>query len=200
MEFARVFEVKLFHQFDHRYATYERVGSDEFECSPLTTSDHATGVLAAPRFWAKHSEVIRRLESSDWSRRYLLGYRDITNATNERTCIACVLPESAPDDTVRVLFSGASGAEQAALVGNLNSFVLDYAARNCVASTHLSEYLAKQLPVVPPTTYANPCLWTGETQTLGDWLLPRVLELTYTAWDLEPFAQDCGWIDPLEAL
>jgi hypothetical protein len=23
-----------------------------------------------------------------------------------------------------------------------------------------------------------------------------VLELTYTAWDLEPFAQDCGWSGP----
>jgi hypothetical protein len=28
---------------------------------------------------------------------------------------------------------------------------------------------------------------------LNQWLLPRVLELTYTAWDLQPFAQDCGY-------
>jgi hypothetical protein len=28
---------------------------------------------------------------------------------------------------------------------------------------------------------------------LLDWLLPRVLELTYTALDLKPFAEDCGW-------
>ncbi len=26
--------------------------------------------------------------------------------------------------------------------------------------------------------------------------MSRVLELTYTAWDLEPFAQDCGWAGP----
>ena len=25
-----------------------------------------------------------------------------------------------------------------------------------------------------------------------DWLLPRVLELTYTAWNLKAFAEDCG--------
>jgi hypothetical protein len=31
---------------------------------------------------------------------------------------------------------------------------------------------------------------------MRDWLLPRVLELTYTAWDLEPFARDCGWFGP----
>ena len=31
---------------------------------------------------------------------------------------------------------------------------------------------------------------------MRDWLLPRVLELTYTAWDLEAFAADCGWSGP----
>jgi hypothetical protein len=33
-------------------------------------------------------------------------------------------------------------------------------------------------------------------QGLREWLLPRVLELTYTAWDLEPFATDCGYDGP----
>lgn len=33
--------------------------------------------------------------------------------------------------------------------------------------------------------------WAPSTQ-LRDWLLPRVLELTYTAWDLKAFAEDCG--------
>jgi hypothetical protein len=27
-------------------------------------------------------------------------------------------------------------------------------------------------------------------------IVPRVLELTYTAWDLEPFARDCGYDGP----
>ena len=26
-----------------------------------------------------------------------------------------------------------------------------------------------------------------------DWITYRVLELTYTAWDLQPFAKDCGY-------
>ncbi len=32
--------------------------------------------------------------------------------------------------------------------------------------------------------------------TLCEWLLPRVLELTYTAWDLEPFGRDVGYDGP----
>ena len=32
----------------------------------------------------------------------------------------------------------------------------------------------------------------GPSIRVRDWLLPRVLELTYTAWDLKAFAEDCG--------
>src|SRR5207302_344915 len=35
---------------------------------------------------------------------------------------------------------------------------------------------------------------TGET--LRGWIAPQVLELTYTAWDLEPFARDMGYSGP----
>lgn len=32
--------------------------------------------------------------------------------------------------------------------------------------------------------------------SFNTWILPRVLELTYTVWDLEPFAKDCGYDSP----
>ena len=31
---------------------------------------------------------------------------------------------------------------------------------------------------------------------MRDWLIPHVLELTYTSWDLEPFAKCYGWVGP----
>ena len=37
---------------------------------------------------------------------------------------------------------------------------------------------------------------TNSGLPFDNWLLPRVIELTYTAWDLQPFAQDCGWDGP----
>ena len=44
-------------------------------------------------------------------------------------------------------------------------------------------------------TYSDAAEWSGGT-ILRDWLAPRVLELTYTAWDLEPFARDVGYDGP----
>ena len=42
----------------------------------------------------------------------------------------------------------------------------------------------KQLPLVAPSNLSR---------TDIDFIAPRVLELTYTAWDLQPFAQDMGY-------
>ena len=53
-----------------------------------------------------------------------------------------------------------------------------------MSGTNLTKSLFNQLPVIPPHTY---------TPELLDFIVPRVLELTYTAWDLQAFAQDVGY-------
>ncbi len=71
-----------------------------------------------------------------------------------------------------------------ALYANLCSIVFDFVARHKVGGTHLNFFIIKQLPVLPPDTY---------TSTDLDFIVPRVLELTYTAWDLKPWAEDLGY-------
>ena len=82
----------------------------------------------------------------------------------------------------------------ACLYANLCSFVLDYLARQKIGGTHLL-WLVKQLPIVrPDTTAGRPMVHDRDTS--GYWFLPRVLELAFTAWDLAPFAHDCGYDGP----
>ena len=85
-------------------------------------------------------------------------------------------------------------AEKAALlVAGLNSIVLDFATRTAIGGTDLSYFILKQLPVLPPDAYlenANP------GPTWAELVVPRVLELTYTAWDLQSFAEDLGYDGP----
>src|SRR5260370_12648276 len=69
------------------------------------------------------------------------------------------------------------------LYANFTSYALDYVVRQKVAGTHLTFGYVKQLPVLPPSAYAN---------ELSEFIESRVLELTYTAWDMEPFARDLG--------
>ena len=49
----------------------------------------------------------------------------------------------------------------------------------------------RQLPVLRPTTFGSPASWDS-SQHIREWMLPRIIELTYTTWDIEPFARDCG--------
>src|SRR5262249_15979854 len=49
--------------------------------------------------------------------------------------------------------------------------------------------------ILAPATYMAPTPWAPSCP-LRDWFLSRVLELTFTAWDLEPFARDCGHAGP----
>lgn len=59
----------------------------------------------------------------------------------------------------------------------------------------MSFFILKQLPVLLPETYNKACQWDKQS-SIGDWITPRALELTYTAWDLAAFASDCGYDGP----
>ena len=192
-------EAKMFHQFEHRYGDYrDRPDDSESSALPqvpvkrLQLPEYAT----EPRYWVEKREVAARL-TNRWDKSWLIGYRRITNATNERALIAAIVPLFAAADPTMVLLPRGCDAQGAAcLLSNLNSFVCDYVVRQKLGGTDLRNHFFQQFAVAAPDTYAKSCSWSGSTLTLKDWLLPRVLELTYTAWDLEAFAQDCGWSGP----
>ncbi len=75
----------------------------------------------------------------------------------------------------------------AALLGNLCSMALDFVARHKVGGTHLNFFIYKQLPILSPATYA---------QTDLTYIVPRVLELTYTSHSLAAWAAELGHDGP----
>jgi hypothetical protein len=123
------------------------------------------------------------------SPRWLMGWRDITNATNERTVIAAVIARAGVGNNLPLMLfpSTATSAALAALLANLTALVFDFVARHKVGGTHLNYFIYKQLPVLPPNRYTVADL---------DYIVPRVLELTYTAHDLAPWAADLGYSGP----
>jgi len=81
------------------------------------------------------------------------------------------------------------------LLANFDSLALDWAARFSVGGTHLNYYIVRQLPVLRPTAFLEEAP-SHSHRTYAELLAPRILELTYTAWDLEPFSQDLGYNGP----
>lgn len=118
--------------------------------------------------------------------RWLIGWRDITNATNERTVVGGVLPKVGVGNNLPIWYPGADvdGRHAAAFVGMLSSLTFDFSARHKVGGTHLNFFIAQQLPVLPPSDFSDKDL---------DFIVPRVLELTYTSHAMEPWAETLGY-------
>lgn len=187
-------EAKMVHHFDHRFGTYEGQTDAQGNQGKLPEFDDAAHAdakrLTFPKYWVAESEISSRLDDR-WQHGWLLGWRDITGTEKQRTVIASLIPRSAIGDTFLLAMPSADPRAIAALYANLCSFALDYAARQKVGGTHLKYHTFKQLPVLAPAVYCDDAPWSRDT-TLRDWLRPRVIELTFTTWDLQPFARDVG--------
>jgi hypothetical protein len=183
-----LYEAKMIWQFDHRFGTYEGLNPNSSSTHlPCPTLDEYADpdFTVKPRYWVDEAEVDKRLEGK-WERKWLIGFRDITNSTNERTAIFSLVPQVGVGHKIPLVFVDKSLNMNYAVcfLSNVNTIVFDYLSRQKVGGTSLSYFILKQLPVLPPDHY---------TQADIDYITPRVLELTYTAYDLKPFAEDMGY-------
>lgn len=115
------------------------------------------------------------------SPRWLMGWRRNARNNDERTTIAGLIPRAGVGDSVFMFTWRNTAATAAAFLGCLDSLVLDFVARQKVGGVNFSFYYMEQLPILPPEAYSEADL---------TYIVPRVLELTYTADDLGGWAQD----------
>lgn len=192
-----LYEAKMVHHFDHRLGTYE--GQTQAQANmgtlprptPEQKDDPSYTVL--PRYWVSEHEVENRLidekRNKHWDKGWLLGWRDICRSSDTRTVIVGALPRTAVGHTSPIALT--YSPHVLGLYANLCSFVLDYCARQKMAGTHLTYGYLNQLPVLPPEAYEQKCPWDAECK-LNEWVTPRTLELSYTAYDMEDLARDHG--------
>ena len=122
-----VWEGKLFWQFDHRHATYRtRDATPELISS---AEKYSLTTEPKPRYWINRSEFVERLAEAGWKHDWLIGFRDFTNATNERTIIGAAFPLSGTDYTIRTLLAP-NHVSAIAFLGIANTIVFDFVARN----------------------------------------------------------------------
>jgi hypothetical protein len=194
-----LFESKMVYFFNHRFGSFadglQGKRAHVLPEIPLANlQDPSYRVL--PFYWVPEAEVLTRtkLACGQW----LIGFRDVTDArASARSVVINVIPKCGVGNSLPLLVPAQGvGQDAACLVACMSSFALDFAARFKIGGLHLNFFICKQLPVLLPSTFGDQCIWSDGTQTLRGWLLPRVLELTYTAWDLKPFAHDCGFDGP----
>jgi len=127
----------------------------------------------------------------NWEKCWLIGFRNVTNATNERTAIFSLIPIAGVGNSTPLLLVAKKQIKFIpSLLTNLSSLIFDYVTRQKIGGTNFNFHYVKQLPIFSPETYTTPHLL---------FIIPRVFELTYTAWDIKPFADDI-WAEADETL
>ncbi|MEI9990292.1 MAG: hypothetical protein WDM86_09655 [Rhizomicrobium sp.] len=196
-EFVPLYEGKMVQAFDHRAASIVINPANIHRPAqplPATLAEHMKPEWTpTPQFW-----VDRKSDSIPSGIGGVLGFKDVTAPTNERTMIAAIIPATALGNTLPVLLPASDGdqgsyaSKIALLAANFNSFVFDFIARQKVQGQHLNWYIVEQLPTLPEAAYARKL---GKRKA-ADVVRSHVLRLSYTAHDLAPFARDMGHIDP----
>jgi hypothetical protein len=182
-----LYEPKMIHHYDHRWASFD-AQNEGF--SDVSEADHRSpDFFAQPRWWVESKHIDEWLDGRNWTAKWLFGWRDTTNSTNERTTIATVFPVCAVGNNLPLIILDQShrSTDYAFLIANMSSLPFDYAARQKVGGTHLNYFIMEQLPVLPPSSYS---------QAEFDFIVPRVVELTYTSHSMAPFARDLGYNGP----
>ena len=191
-----MYESKMAHYFDHRWNSFHGTGNEDRRRLSITEKDDPA-TRAQPRYWisqdgpitvrksSKNTQFLgvnERLSEAGWDRDWVCGWRDISRATDERTAIPSVLPRVATLNTFPLMFPRVPSSLVIALIAAQSSLIFDFVARQRVGGIHMTQFIWKQLPVPTPATL-EPHL---------DCIVPRVLELVYTAYEMTPFARDLG--------
>ena len=193
-EWVPLYSGRMIHQFDHRAASVEvnpqnlhnvALSADvgpELKADPAFTPN--------PQYWVP-AEKVSFPDGIDWT----IAFRDIARATDARTMIAAAVPSVGLGNKLPAIFFEEPEVYRCNAVlflANLGATVFDFVVRQKVHSTTVNWYIVEQLPVVPPEKYDT--VRFGP-KTAAEIVREAVLELTYTAHDMAPFARDMGHVD-----
>ena len=190
-DWVPLYEGKMVQAFDHRAASVVVNPENQHrpaQPEPATPEQHRNADwLPDPQFW------VLRSKTSFPTAPYLLAFKDVTAPTNVRSMIAALIPGSGVGNTLPIVSTdGQATMDAAILLANFNAIPFDYVARQKIQGQHLNWFIVEQLSIVPLDRFNS--VYFGP-KTVGEIVREAVLELTYTAHDMAPFARDMGYVD-----
>ncbi|MDE0097668.1 MAG: hypothetical protein OXS40_15080 [Gammaproteobacteria bacterium] len=193
-EWVPLYVGRMIHQFDHRAASVkvnEKNLHNPALSGDITIEQKADpGFLPTPQYWVP-SQEISFPDGVNWT----IAFRDIARTTDARTFIGTVVLKVGLGNTAPAIFLERGKVCQADLIllsANFSALVLDYVVRQKAQSTHLNWYIVQQFPIILQSRYREK---TFGLKTAEEVVRDIVLELTYTAHNMAPFALDMGHVD-----
>ena len=192
ISYVPVYEGKFISHFDHRFSSYHNLGIEKGRggrgLPPVKIEEYQDPDFEVlPRYWIDESLVDKKLLDIFWQRNWLFGWRDVANAKVERTITMAFMPKNGVGHTCSLLFSEHDPKLLAILCANLNSIIVDFAARQIIGGSHVTFGYISQVVLIKPSYYS-----VSDESFINS----RVLELSYTSHSMAPFARDLGYDGP----
>jgi len=192
-----LYEAKMLSHWNHRFSTYAEASKAQLNKGTLPhlaekqLDDPHVEPLA--RYWVT-AQTVDDAVPHDYDRAWFLGFRRLTRSSDLHTFIPFVLPRTGVGDNAWIL--SASPEKPHCLLAVVSSLVADYVIRQKLSGTTLSSYIVEQLACPTPADFSatQPSFGTD----LEAFVLPRVLELTYTSYRIKSYAVDGVGGDPGE--
>ncbi|KAF0969884.1 Eco57I restriction-modification methylase domain-containing protein [Gordonia sp. YY1] len=196
-EYVPLYEAKMLSHYDHRFSTYKGATQAQLNVGSLprlTDEEHDDPrVEPLARYWVDRSDVNAKLEGK-WDRRWFLGWRSIARASDSRTFVPAVFPASAVSGKLPVALP-ADLLSSPLLHATWSTMIFDYVTRQKSSGADVAFFVVKQLSVPRPGMFAEAAPWR-RSSALSLWVLPYVVELTYTSLRVKPYAEDLGDAGP----
>lgn len=191
-EYLSLYEAKMLGHFDHRFSTYHNATQAQLNVGSLprpTDQQHNDpNMEPLARYWVDRAEVETQLDTKGWNRDWLLGWRDIARASDTRTFVPAVLPATAVGHSFPLALP-AQPSNVPLVHATWSSLIVDYVSRQKLSGAHMIYAALKQLPCPAPAAFGEPAGWL-QGKSLAEWIIPYVLELSYTSWRLKPYARE----------
>lgn len=188
-----LYEGKMIWHYNHHFGTWPIEGErPNTIATPSLTELQDPHSYIMPWYWVSQEEVDNRLIKIDskgnitweWAHPWILNYRCISNATNERTFILSPIPDACGvGNSATLLFVEGGTMPGALLLGMLSSLTFDYSTRQKVGGSNLSTFFVKQFPVLTPEQITS----SGYERDIVE----RVARLCWFNHDLD------GWMEEL---
>lgn len=189
--YVPLYEGKMIWHYNHHYGTWPTEGErpNSINMPSLDELSNPNSHIM-PWYWVPLSAVKDRLVKKDkdgnvvweWKHKWILGFRDVTNATNERSFICSPIPDSCGvGNSATLLFAERRTMPVASLCAMMSSLVFDYTTKQKIGGSHASISFVKQFPVLTPDQIPSTMQWQ---------IVKRVAELCYFNHDMDGWASE----------
>lgn len=192
--YVPLYEGKMIWFYNHHYGEFPLENVQRPNSIPATSIDTLKNPNSAlrPWYWVKQEDVQAKLVKTDskgnitwqWNHNFYIAFRDVTNATNERTCVASLMPSTVgAGDKAPLVFTSRGLIPSCEFLAMLSSLTFDFIVKQKVGGSSMGFFMMKQLPFLTPEQI--------QESGYGRDIVERVARLCWFNHDLD------GWMEEL---